>query len=281
MIYMNILTIDYNDKNIGEKFSESLHNSGFAVIKNHPIQQKLINKVYNDWKKFFNSNEKEKYLYDYEKQDGYFPFKSESAKDSHIPDLKEFYHIYPLWGRYPNFINKDTLLLFDELMNFGKTLLKYIDNFTPELYRKGFTEPLDKMSESSKQNLMRVIHYPPLKNNINNNEIRAACHTDINLITLLISGSQPGLQVKDKAGDWINVISEKGQIVVNIGDMLQECSKGYYPSTQHQVINPPKNNNVSRFSIPLFLHPRDDVILSKKYTAESYLLERLKEIGLK
>ena len=86
---MNILTIDYNDKNIGEKFSESLHNSGFAVIKNHPIEQKLINKVYNDWKKFFNSNEKEKYLYDYEKQDGYFPFKSESAKDSHIPDLKE------------------------------------------------------------------------------------------------------------------------------------------------------------------------------------------------
>ena len=68
------------------------------------------------------------------------------------------------------------------------------------------------MSENSNQNLMRVIHYPPLENNINNNEIRAACHTDINLITLLISGSQPGLQVKDKAGNWINVVSKKLKI---------------------------------------------------------------------
>ena len=42
-----------------------------------------------------------------------------------------------------------------------------------------------------------------------------------------------------------------------------------------------KTENKSRFSIPLFLHPRQDVILSNRYTAGSYLLERLKEIGLK
>ena len=46
---MNILTIDYNDAEIGKKFTQSLHESGFAVIKNHPIDDKLINKVYNDW----------------------------------------------------------------------------------------------------------------------------------------------------------------------------------------------------------------------------------------
>ena len=33
--------------------------------------------------------------------------------------------------------------------------------------------------------------------------------------------------------------------------------------------------------MPLFLHPRDDIILSKRYTARKYLDERLKEIGLK
>ena len=63
--------------------------------------------------------------------------------------------------------------------------------------------------------------------------------------------------------------------------MLKECSKGYYPSTIHRVVNPNGQNNVSRFSIPLFFHPRPDVILSKRYTANSYLLKRLKEIGLK
>ena len=101
------------------------------------------------------------------------------------------------------------------------------------------------------------------------------------LITILVSGSQPGLQDKNKKGEWIDVKSEKGQLIINIGDMLQECSNGYYPSTEHQVTNPKIKNNVSRFSLPLFMHPRDDVILSKKYTAASYLLERLKELGLK
>ena len=52
--------------------------------------------------------------------------------------------------------------------------------------------------------------------------------------------------------------------------MLQEASGGYYPSTTHQVVNPGNHiKNESRFSMPLFLHPRDDIILSKKYTAKA------------
>jgi hypothetical protein len=33
--------------------------------------------------------------------------------------------------------------------------------------------------------------------------------------------------------------------------------------------------------MPLFLHPRDSIKLSEKYTAREYLDERLTEIGLK
>ena len=280
---MNILTIDYNDSNLAKNFTKSLHESGFAIIKNQPISDQLINNVYKDWEKFFNSNKKNIYLFHPKKQDGYFPFKSESAKDNNNKDLKEFFHIYPLWGRYPEFISNNTLILYDELIKLGKELLQFIDNNCPEKIRNKFSEPLNSMSDNSEQNLMRVIHYPPLNNNdiANKNNVRAAAHTDINLITVLVSGSQPGLQVKDKRGNWLDVKSETGQIIINIGDMLQECSKGYYPSTEHQVINPSKDNNISRFSIPMFMHPRPEVVLSKKHTADSYLLERLKEIGLK
>jgi hypothetical protein len=38
--------------------------------------------------------------------------------------------------------------------------------------------------------------------------------------------------------------------------------------------------NRSRYSMPLFVHPRPDVLLDKM-TAEEFLNERLKEIGLK
>ena len=109
---MDILTIDYTDINFNDIFVKSLHNTGFAVVDNHPINQQLINKVYDDWKKFFSSDKKHNYLFDYEKQDGYFPYKSENAQGYKTKDLKEFFHIYR-WGRYPSEISEITKLLHE------------------------------------------------------------------------------------------------------------------------------------------------------------------------
>jgi isopenicillin N synthase-like dioxygenase len=68
---------------------------------------------------------------------------------------------------------------------------------------------------------------------------------------------------------------------VNIGDMLQEASGGYFPSTSHRVVNPQGNDQTkSRVSLPLFLHPNPEVVLSERYTAKSYLKERLEELGV-
>ena len=278
---MDTLTIDYKDSMFSENFAKSLRYTGFAIIKNHPVSENLINKVYKDWDTFFKSDKKHDYIYDYEKQDGYFPFRSENAYNKEQKDLKEFFHIYPLWGRYPDFISGDTLKLFNILENLGSDLLSLLEQFSLNKIKNKYSEPLNKMAEQSSQNLMRVIHYPPIRLSDHPDAIRAEAHTDINLITLLVSGSQPGLQVKNKTGQWIDIESEKGQIVINIGDMLQEASSGFFPSTVHRVINPEKSNNLSRYSIPLFIHPRPEVVLSERHTADSYLLERLKDIGLK
>jgi isopenicillin N synthase-like dioxygenase len=40
------------------------------------------------------------------------------------------------------------------------------------------------------------------------------------------------------AGNWVDVPCDFGMLIINIGDMLQEASQGYYPSTQHRVVNP-------------------------------------------
>ena len=53
----------------------------------------------------------------------------------------------------------------------------------------------------------------------------------------------------DKDGKWHKVPVDKGMITVNVGDMLQMASGGYFPSTSHRVVNPENSNqNVSRFS---------------------------------
>ena len=47
------------------------------------------------------------------------------------------------------------------------------------------------------------------------------------------------------------------------------------------LINPVgKEALMSRYSLPLFFHPRGEVRLSKTHTADSYLKERLRELGL-
>ena len=275
-----ILTIDYQSSELGFKLTQSLKNTGFAVIKNHPIDKVLISSIYDDWKSFFNSDSKNKYLFHKVKQDGYFPFMSENAKGSKIKDLKEFYHIYD-WGRYPTEISDKTSILIKEFKSMAKHLLSEINLNSPLDIKSKFSIPLDTMIDKSAQNLLRVIHYPPLNNNENLESIRAGAHEDINLITLLVAGSQPGLQVLKQDNTWMDVSTSKDYIVINVGDMLQECSGGYYPSTTHRVINPSQNKDTSRYSMPFFVHARDNVILSKKYTAKSYLEERLREIGLK
>ena len=63
--------------------------------------------------------------------------------------------------------------------------------------------------------------------------------------------------------------------------MLKMASNNYYPSTTHRVVNPEKSQNVSRFSMPLFIHPRDNVKLNEQHSARTFLNKRLKEIGLK
>ena len=276
-----IKTIDYNSNNAKEALVESLHETGFAVLHNHPLNKKNIELVYNEWEKFFNNTKKHDYKFNVETQDGYFPYLSENAKGNKKKDLKEFFHYYE-WGVYPEGMSNKTIKLYQELLNVGQEILKWIDNYSPKNISSNFSIPLSKMIQNSSANLLRIIHYPPLKENIEKGAVRAAAHEDINLITILITGSQPGLQVKSKENKWVEVECNPGWLVINNGDMLSECSNDYFPSTSHRVINPTDDKiKKSRYTMPLFIHPRDEVILSKKYTAKSFLNERLQEIGLK
>jgi len=273
-----ILTIDFKSKNAPVDFVKSLSSTGFAVIQNHGIDSSLINDTYKDWKLFFNSDIKHNYLFDLNKQDGYFPFKSENAQGSDTKDLKEFFHIYR-WGRYPKEITAITKKMHQKLIDLGSNLLDYLDEYAPDYVRDKFSMKLSEMINDSGQNLLRVIHYPPVrKEDVLDGAIRAEAHTDINLITILIA--EPGLQVVDSSGNWVDVELSENSIVVNIGDMLQKCSGGFYKSTIHRVVNP-KGVNRSRYSMPLFIHPRDEVRLSSDFTAKQYLEQRLKQIGLK
>lgn len=277
---MNIRTVNFRKPDAGIEFVRSLHESGFAVLQNHPIPRELLESIYRDWHAFFSSDEINAYLYDPDNADhtqqGYHPAEvSETAVGHSVKDIKEFFHVVPS-GKIPPSLAEPILRYRDLTMQLGRQLVGWIQEYAPDSIVSGFSEPLPE-SLCSTASLLRVLHYPPLTGTEEVSAIRAAAHEDINLITILPVADQPGLQVKDNSGEWIDVASIRGELVVNSGDMLREASVGYFPSTTHRVINPGDNiANEPRISVPFFLTPRLDMVLSKRYTSGSYLEERLR-----
>lgn len=278
---MEIAIVNYQDKNASKQFTDSLHHTGFGVISNHPIDTKLIDDVYEEWRQFFKDEHRFDYLFDRATQDGYIPPDlSETAKGYSEKDLKEFFHLYT-WGRYPSMLSNKTRLLQEQLTELATQLLNWIEQYTPAEISAKFSEPLSHMLKDNHRTLFRILRYPPLTGNEPKDAVRAAPHGDINLITLLPAATEPGLQVQDNHGNWHDVKCDHGMIVVNVGDMLEECSQHWYRSTMHQVKNPTgEEAKQERLSMPLFLHPRDDVRLSARHTALSYWKERLAELGV-
>jgi isopenicillin N synthase-like dioxygenase len=277
---MEVLKVNYQSPEAADQFCYSLKTTGFAVIKNHPIPMDLVNRVYAQWATFFDSDEKFKYQFKPEDQSGYFPFKSENAKDSTFKDLKEFFHIYPR-AQLPEYLTHDTWDLYHRLVKVGSELLGWVQDRSPADVKRQFRMPLPEMIVDSTESLHRIIHYPPLRGTEEMGAVRAAAHGDINLLTVLCSATQAGLEVQDAQGNWHEVPCDPGSLAINAGDMLEVASGGYYKSTIHRVVNPKgEDAQRARYSMPLFLHPRSDVMLADGITAGQYLKQRLEQIGL-
>ena len=283
-----------NDSDSLDLLSNALKNHGFFVITDHNIPHDLFHRSYEFSEKFFNLDLAIKNKYSFRKNAGargYTPFGKETALGETVPDLKEFWHHGPVIDNTfdPRIMkniqvsevdkfNKVFDELFIEMNNLGSILLKSIC-LTLDLPSNYFNQ-----STSKGNSLLRLIHYPPSNNE---NMYRAREHADINLITLLIGANEPGLEVKDKSGQWIPVSSSFEDIVCNIGDMMQLITDKVLKSTPHRVVKYKTDEIKSRYSIPFFLHPSPDTILKSIYNnddtgvlAHDFLDERLKAIKL-
>ena len=108
--------------------------------------------------------------------------------------------------------------------------------------------------------VLGVHHYPVLNQPPKPNQLRAGAHTDFGAITILtIPGSESGLEIKMDDSSWLKVSPEKGQLVVNLGDMMQRWTNDEWRSTHHRVTLPEIQGSQSRrLSMAYFLHPNFD-----------------------
>ena len=276
---MCIRDSSYTAPGFDAAFMASLHEYGFASVVDHSLDDDRVARIYGEWLAFFSSGEAACFRMDPVKQDGYFSLQeAEHAKGFLERDFKEYFQFYP-WGRCPAPLQADLAGHFAAAVELGAELLGCIARSLPEAVTAKLTEPLRDMIQGSEQSMLRVLHYPAVPTG--RSVLRAAPHEDINLLTLLPAADGPGLELQLRSGEWISVPHSPGQLIVNVGDMLQEATGGYLPSTSHRVAAPDTEQPaVSRMSLPLFLHPRPDVVLSSRYTARQYLMQRLDELGV-
>ena len=290
-----------------EKLGNAFHEIGFVGVKNHGIPDELIDGFYSNARSFFQQPLELKRKYEIEGlagQRGYTSFGKEHAKQSKVADLKEFFQIGqevedgdPIAREYPANVHTAEIPAFTGL---GKQLYKAFEQAGGHLLRAialhlGLPENYFDDKIHNGNSILRAIHYPPISEEPNS-AIRAEQHEDINLITLLVGASAGGLQLLSKEEQWLDILPEEGEIVINVGDMLQRLTNNYLKSTTHRVVNPPREEwHLPRLSIPFFLHPKSDMALDclpqcvdpehpsayPPITAGAYLDERLREIGLK
>lgn len=279
--------------------------NGFVALTGHSIPDSTIHQALDTTKELFElpADVKEKYHRpDQGKARGYTPFGTEIAKDSKHVDLKEFWHVgreidgeppYPqllpnVWPEELPKFKDDMLRLYRALDELGNEVLEGIAVYL------GQPRDFFRSRVNNGNSILRPLHYPPIVEE-GTPSVRAAAHEDINVITLLIGSREPGLEVLSKSGQWVPVTIIDGAIICNVGDMLQRLTNGVLPSTTHRVVNPPAPfNQKSRYSIPFFLHFNPDVVIEalpdcvteenpqkfQPITADEYLKERLREIGL-
>jgi isopenicillin N synthase-like dioxygenase len=276
---MSLVAVDYASPTAKQDFVRSLRETGFGVLTNHPLQQSQVQGIYDQWRIFFSEERKNDFKVPHNGSGGFYPLTmSETAKGNTIKDLKEFFHFYS-GSVCPEDLRHDAQKYHEDATALAGELLQWIEDETPAEVAALYTERLSDMIDGSPKHLLRILHYPPLTGHEEPAAIRAAAHEDINLITILPASNEPGLQVLGKDGSWLEVPCDFGNLIVNTGDMLQEASGGYFPSTTHRVVNPEgSDKTIGRISLPLFCHPRPEVVLSDRYTAGAYVEERLREL---
>ena len=285
---------------------ESFERFGFAVISDHGIDPALIAQADQTARAFFALPDKAKRAYHILGTGGargYTPFGTEAAKDAGEVDLKEFWHVgreLPTGHRFAHFMPPNIwpdeiagfrdaqLALFAAFEAVGARLLQEIARHLG-LPPHWFADPIQDGNS-----VLRLLHYPPVPAHAPG--IRAGAHEDINAITLLLGAEEAGLEILRPDGSWLPIAIGPGELVVNVGDMLQRLTNHVLKSTTHRVRNPPPDRRGhARYSMPFFLHFRPDFLIEtmpgcvsaerpnlypEPILANDFLIQRLREIRL-
>lgn len=271
------IIVNQNDPSFedeAKKFNYAISQYGFLLLKNTLVDSNVKNNIFKTYKAFFNLALEEKNKVNMaltSSNRGWGAPRGEQVNPDYNPDYKEIFDSGPfkkvsskfkdltyysenLWpSQLPNF-EENVNEYFDLCTQIGINILSSIEfslGYSENFFRDKFKYPMS---------LLRCNYYPPRKFSLSNKDYGIAPHTDYGCITILLTDSNPGLEIKNPSNEWELVNPKQDEVIVNFGDMLEFWSGEKIKATPHRVYG----NNNERFSIPFFFNPQFDTIISEK-----------------
>ncbi|MCZ2723002.1 isopenicillin N synthase family oxygenase [Marinomonas sp. 15G1-11] len=265
-----------NEYAVAKNIGDVCENVGFMYIKNHGVPQSLIDRMYQLSQMFFALSLEQKSELDIALSGktlrGYIKTYAENVNPTVTNDLKECLDLakdsngkQPFFGTnpYPKMLPEFKEVYeayYDHMMVLGRNLVKAI--------ALSLDLPADYFEALQKDpiTIQRFLHYPPQTGMISEKEIGVGEHTDYGFLTILSQDSIGGLQVRNRAGEWISAPPIDGTFIVNIGDLVQTFTNDKYISTMHRVINA---GDKDRYSMPFFMDLDFDAVVDVVPTCQS------------
>jgi len=245
-----------------QELGQALQDYGCVAIENHAITPEIQQEALYGAIAYFQlplETKMEAFTHHYFR--GYIPFEIKTDRGEFIGDLKEFYQMTgptqpaALWPKEQPTFKAALMPLYDASETCTRQLLTAVALYLG--YEENETILADLIGRGN--SVLRVLHYPPLDLMAAAlGAVRAAEHEDVNIMTLFSKASAPGLQIKLKDGNWIDVVVPDGALIATPSAILAYLTNDYIKATTHRVINPPAGDVTARYAFPFFANPQLD-----------------------
>ncbi|OAA36865.1 hypothetical protein NOR_07385 [Metarhizium rileyi] len=257
-----------------EAMSAACHTYGFFNLTGHGVPDRAIQEAFAVNKMFFALPEDKKMEVSIDKSvgrsfRGYEPPGIQTHHKGLLPDTKETFMVgreVPLddpdcgsfstgpnlWpSSLPREKFRDPIMAYQgEMLRLVKLLLQILAlglpaewGCPPDVFESLLEQPSIPM---------RFLHYGPVPSE-DPRQFGVADHTDFGCVSILIQEpGTKGLEVYYPPTDsWVPVPVMENGFVVNMGDMMQKYTGGYYRSARHRVLT---NRDKHRHSVAFFLN---------------------------
>ncbi|XP_064627983.1 uncharacterized protein LOC135487816 [Lineus longissimus] len=257
-----------------KQIKKAFNDSGFVYLKNHGIDQSLVDAARSVSLDFFMLPNERKQRYrrpgDKAGTDGWKPMPGEKGTD-----IKENYN-YTQYSKatwpedggadVPTFCATNAKF-FEACSGLSLKVLQVLGKafILPPSDEEFFAKSHQNMGHYDKNRTrLKSIYYPPLLEAPQPGKVRLAEHKDFGTITLLFQDNIGGLEIELKSGEYKAVVPEPCTILVMAGQLMERWTADKIRAPRHQVLIPMKEYQLKngRQSLAFFAHPDNDVTIS-------------------